>query len=129
MKPLRLQVLLIRLAIVRLAPTEPLPTAALTGSFFSITRTPDELSLVVPVEDLLAEWQAELVWRALKVVGPLDFALTGILAGLTRPLAKAGISIFALSTFETDYLLVKEEYLASAVDVLTRQGYILEVMT
>jgi hypothetical protein len=126
---LRLRVRPERLALVRLAPIEPLPTGLFAAPFFSITRTPDEFSLVVPVENLLAEWQSEIGWRALQVVGPLDFALTGILAGLAQPLAEAKISIFALSTFETDYLLVKEAYLPAAVDVLTGQGYVIEGTT
>ncbi len=62
-------------------------------------------------------------WRGLKVAGPLDFALTGVLASLAGPLAEAGVSIFAISTYDTDYLFVREEQLGAAIDALRRAGF------
>ena len=93
------------------------------GELFAITRTPDELSIVCSQANVPPNTFSEPDWRALKVSGPLDFSLTGILASLASPLAQAGISIFALSTFDTDYLLVKSGALDRAVEVLRRAGH------
>ena len=73
--------------------------------------------------DVPANVKVEPKWRCLKVKGPLDFALTGILASLANPLARAGISIFAVSTFDTDYLLVKEGDLERAAEALSIAGH------
>ena len=108
-------------AICRLAPATPIPKWALDS--FSITRTRDELSIVCAQRDVPAGIRCERDWRALKVDGTLDFALTGILASLAAPLADAGISIFAISTYDTDYLLVKETNLPRAVQVLFAAGH------
>ncbi|HJW09734.1 MAG TPA: ACT domain-containing protein [Holophagaceae bacterium] len=110
-------------AICRLDPNAAPPAWGMEGPFWSVTRTPDELSVVCEVERVPSHISAEGPWRALKVAGPLDFALTGILASLAHPLAKAGISIFALSTFDTDYLLVKADHLAAAVEALRDAGH------
>jgi len=111
------------LAVCRLAPEVPLPAWALHGSFCSITRTPDELSIVCVQDDVPLEVRNERDWRCLVVAGPLDFALTGILAAIAAPLAQAGISIFAVSTFDTDYVLVKEHQLAAAIQALSEAGH------
>jgi hypothetical protein len=92
------------------------------GALVSLTRTEQELSVVCREAAVPAEVQSERGWRALEVVGPLDFALTGILAALAGPLAAAGISIFALSTYDTDYVLVKATTLARAIAVLQAAG-------
>ena len=94
-----------------------------TGAISSITRTADELSVVCAEAAVPDGMQAERGWRALCVDGPLDFALTGILAGLATALAEAGVSIFAVSTFDTDWLLVKEDQRAEAVRALTEAGH------
>lgn len=112
-----------RLAICRLEAGAPLPAWATRGDLWSITRTPDELSLVVPEAEAPAEVRAERGWRALAVEGPLDMALTGVLAGLAGPLAEAGIPLFAISTFDTDILLVRERHLPQAVAALERAGH------
>lgn len=115
---LTLSVLPSTLAVCRLDPGAPGPPWAEGEGFCSITRTGDEIS-VVCAEDRVPEGvRAERGWRALVVEGPLDFAMTGVLASLANPLAEAGISIFAVSTYETDYVLVKSDDLAEAVDVL-----------
>lgn len=117
------------LSICRLPTGSPIPSWATSGAFYSITCTVDELSIVCesrlvpsPVESELTP-QVEPGWRGLKVLGPLDFSLTGILAGLAHVLAEAGISLFALSTFDTDYLLVREGDLESSLRVLRCAGY------
>lgn len=114
-----LSVLPSRLAIFQSA--RLLPPA---GAFFCCTRTATEQSYVM--EEHLAPADAAPVnpaWRALMVHGPLDFSLTGVLASLAGPLAEARISIFALSTFDTDYVLVKEDALPAAVAALRAAGH------
>ena len=123
MKTLTLSVLPYHLAVCRLDPAAALPAWVLELPFWSVTRTADELSLVLPEENVLPDWKNEKGWRSLMVRGPLDFSLVGILAALAAALAAAGIPIFALSTFDTDYLLVKEQDLVHAVEVLTASGY------
>jgi hypothetical protein len=117
---LTLTLLLEKLSVCRLGNNEPVPQWAIKGNFFSITKTSDELSVVCPSDQVPAEIKAEAGWRAFKVLGPLDFALTGILASLAAPLAEAKISIFAISTFDTDYILVKEKDLNRASEVLSK---------
>ena len=112
------------LSICRLDPSTMIPDWVTGGTFFSISRTPDELSIVCLQDQVPDGIHADQGWRGLRVQGPLDFALTGILASLATPLAQAGISIFALSTFDTDYVLVKAVDLDHAVQVLRRQGHI-----
>ena len=109
-----------RFAICRLEPDAPFPQWAMQSAFCSLTRTPDELSLVVPHECVPEGIRSERDWRAIQVQGPLDFALTGILASLCAPLAEAGVSVFALSTFDTDYILVRETQWESALTTLHR---------
>lgn len=111
------------LAVCRLAPQAPVPDWAQRGSLWALVRTGEELSVVCSQEHVPAEIQAQAGWRALKVAGPLDFALVGVLAGLTRPLAEAGVSVFAISTFDTDYLLVKDDRLEHAVQALLAAGF------
>src|SRR5512143_3603775 len=96
------------LAICRLGPAEDVPEWAMIGEFVSITHTGDELSIVCAEEYVPADVKADQGWRAIKVEGTLDLALTGVLASLANPLAAAQISLFAVSTFDTDYLLIKE---------------------
>jgi hypothetical protein len=95
--------------------------------FFSVTKTEDELSVVceqasIPLP-VPSELKCEKDWRMLKVEGPLDFSLTGILSSLAGPLAAAKISIFAISTFDTDYILVKSENLSRACETLRHSGF------
>ena len=111
------------LAVCRLDKAAQFPGWALAGGFFSVTRTSDELSVVCS-QNLVPEGvKCEREWRGLKVLGPLDFVLTGILSSLATPLAQAGISIFAISTFDTDYLLVRDRDLFETVSVLTNAGF------
>ncbi len=107
-----------RLAVCRLDVSSIIPEWGLRGTFFSITRTEEELSIVCSEEYAPSEIKTEKGWRYFKVEGPLAFELTGILSSLTQPLAEAKVSIFAISTFDTDYMLVKEENLQRALEVL-----------
>jgi hypothetical protein len=116
-----------RFAVCRLPAGDAVPAwwGALwaRGSFSSVTRAPGELSIVC-AEGLAPEGtKCEGGWRIFQVAGPLDFSLTGILAAIATPLAHAGVSIFAVSTFDTDYILVKQENLAKAVDALRAAGH------
>jgi hypothetical protein len=112
-----------RFAICRLSADEPIPTFLSHSPFFSITQTSDELSVVLSEEIVPADWKAETGWRCLKVIGPLDFDLTGSLASLAMPLCAADISIFVISTYDTDYLLVREENLKKATQILLKSGH------
>lgn len=111
------------LAIARLEAAAPWPAWALDSPFAALTRTDEELSLVVLAGRVPAGVRCEGPWRALQVMGPLDFALVGILAELTGILARARISLFALSTFDTDYLLVKEDRFEAACGALRAAGH------
>jgi uncharacterized protein len=110
-------------AIVRLEPDADVPVWARNGHFWSITRSDSELSLVCPQDDVPTDASAERGWCALEVAGPLDFSLTGVVSSLVVPLAEEEIPIFLISTFETDYLLVREPDLHRAVEALTAAGH------
>ena len=112
-----------RLAVCRMAGDADIPAWAFTPGFFSITRTPDELSIVTGEDTPPAGILHEPGWRCLKLEGQFDFALTGILASLATPLADAGVGIFAISTYNTDYILVKQADLAQAVAALQASGH------
>jgi GNAT superfamily N-acetyltransferase len=111
-------------AVCRLDADTPLPGWAPGGPFVSLTRTADELSVVCRQEAVPPGVRSEPGWRCLRVAGTLDFALVGVFASLVGPLADAGISAFAVSTFDTDYLLVKGECLVKAAEVLRRRGHL-----
>ena len=123
MKKPKLTLLLERFTLHRLATDAPIPEVVLGSPFFSVTRTPDELSIVVPEGMVLSGTRQEPGWSCIKVLGPLDFGLTGILAGISKVLAAEGVSIFAISTFDTDYFLVKQEALDRARRALETAGY------
>lgn len=122
---LTLSVLPETLAICRLEREAGVPMWA-TGSFVSITCTSDELSIVCRERDVPSGVKADRGWRALKIEGPLDLALTGVLASIAVPLAEARINIFAISTFDTDYVLVKVDRVTEAIGVLRNAGHVVE---
>ena len=125
-RPLNLILLPDTFAICRLAPDAAIPTWATAGSFFSVTRTLDELS-VVCLQSLVPEKvRCESGWRCLRVAGAMDFSQVGVLASLVGPLADAGISIFAISTFDTDYLLVKQADFEEVTAVLRQAGHTIQ---
>jgi hypothetical protein len=108
------------LAVCRLPAGAELPAWAVSGGLLSVSWTHDETSIVCSQAAVPLEVQADVGWRALKVAGPLDFSLTGILLSIAQPLAEAGIGIFAVSTYDTDYVLVKETSLGAAETALTK---------
>ena len=110
------------LAVVRLPGNAVVPDWATRGIFCSITRTPHELSIVTSFADVPATEQREGPWTAFMVHGPLDFALTGILSKISGALANAGVSIFAISTFDTDYVLVPSADAERARSALAASG-------
>jgi uncharacterized protein len=109
--------------IVRLAPDAPVPPWAAKGTFFSITHTADELSIVCAAQCVPANLRSQINWRVFKVHGPFALPETGVLSALAAPLAKAEISLFVISTFDTDYLLVNAEQLDRAVTALEGAGH------
>jgi hypothetical protein len=114
------------LAVVRLPPDAHVPPWAFTaapGALWSMTRTDDEVSLVRAAEAVPSDARAERGWRSLRIAGTIDFGLTGVLASVLGPLGEAAISIFAVSTYDTDYILVREHALESAIDVLRAAGH------
>ena len=110
-------------AVCCLPPDASIPSWAAGGDFHTITRTPFELSIVCAERFVPPDVQHEAPWRCLEVQGPLDFALTGILSSLAAPLAAAGIPIFALSTYRTDYLLIPAAHLFAALQTLRSHGH------
>jgi uncharacterized protein len=116
-------------AVTRLAPDAPVPSGLLdlTDVLVSVTRTPAELSIIAPASFAVDGDTVEKGWRLLTVRGPLEFTLTGIMAALAGELAAAGVSLFALSTYDTDHLLVKQKDLGRAVLALRAAGHELVV--
>jgi hypothetical protein len=109
--------------IHRFPANHKIPKQVYESHFYSISKTKDELSIICISSKRLNSEKFETDWSCIQVLGPLDFSLTGILADISAVLAKAGISIFALSTFDTDYILVKSEKLPLANEVLLEAGY------
>jgi hypothetical protein len=111
-------------AICRLAPTDPLPHWATGAAAWSVTRTPDELSIVCPESCVPSGVTCERGWRGWRLAGTFDLTeVTGVLASLVGPLAEARVSVFAVSTYDTDYLWVKSENYERAGDVFTESGH------
>ena len=118
---MELEVLNMDLTVCTLASAEDLGPAK---DFFFLARTDREISLVCRTEDVPeGTLEREDGWRGFRIRGILDFSLIGILARISALLAEAGISIFALSTYQTDYILVREGDFERALDLLSSQGY------
>jgi hypothetical protein len=122
-KTLTLTLLPDRLAVCRLDPGSAIPDWGARGAFFSLTRTTDELSIVCREEDAPSEVRSEKGWRAFKIEGPLDFNEIGVLASVAQPLTQASVSLFVISTFDTDTILVKESQLQTAIMAFSRAGH------
>lgn len=120
---LRLSVLDGRMGVCRLAPDSPIPAWATSGGLSSITRTTDELSVACPEASVPGDVRCEKGWRVLKLEGPFEFSEVGVLSSVATSLAGAGVSIFAVSTYDTDYVLVKGEKLDRAVTALREAGH------
>ena len=112
-------------AIVRLAPEADVPEWATKGEFTSISRTADELSIVCPLENLPRDIVSQHRWICLKLEGPFPFSQTGVLLSLIEPLSSHGIPIFAISTYDTDYVLIQEEFAGLALNTLQEAGHAL----
>jgi len=123
--PLTLQILEGQFTIHRLPASSEIPSQVWTSDFLTVSRTDDEVSIVCRADiPLLAEKSVD-GWSCFQVLGPLDFSLTGVLAGLAACLAEAGVSIFAISTYDTDYVLVKSDRLETAKGALESAGYLI----
>ncbi len=120
---LKLSVLEGRLAVCRLDPGAEIPDWAIRDPFFSITRTVDELSVICPEQHVPPGVACEQGWRALKLEGPLDFESIGTLNAVAEPLADAEISILAIATYDTDYVLIKESELGRALAALSKREH------
>jgi hypothetical protein len=110
-------------AIVRLAPDAAVPEWAAKGEFTSISRTADELSIVCPADSLPQDVDTQHHWICLKLEGPFPFSQTGVLLSFIEPLSSNGIPIFAIATFDTDYVLIQEEWAGAALAELQRAGH------
>ncbi|GIW34385.1 ACT domain-containing protein [Meiothermus sp.] len=116
-----------RYAVCQLMAAASVPAWATGQGFVSISRSDEELTVVCHQSRVPPEVKAERDWRCLRLAGPFDFALTGILASVLYPLAEAGVGIFAVSTFNTDYVLLKHHQLKRAVAALEQAGHVVHV--
>lgn len=112
-----------RYGICRLGPDEPLPAWGLQGEFFSVTRTTEELSIVCAEAQIPATVLCESGWRLFKIDAVMDFSLVGIVAGISAAIAGANVGIFVLSTYNTDYILVRQPDFSAAAAALRTAGY------
>jgi len=110
-------------AIVRLAPDASLPEWATKGEFTSVTRSTEELSVVCRADNLPADVHSQHHWTCYKLEGPFAFSLTGVLLSFIAPLSRNGVPIFAISTYDTDYVLVQEEYAGITQQALAEAGH------
>src|SRR5215472_13455960 len=110
-------------AIVRLAPQAVVPQWSIRGEFTSISRTADELSIVCPAKNLPRDVDSPHDWICLKLEGPFPFSTTGVLLSFIEPLSSKGIPIFAISTYDTDYVLIQEEFMGAALSILDEAGH------
>ena len=123
-KPLRFRLLAERFAITRLDPKTDVPEWALRpATLASITRTPEELSVVCPGSHVPPEVKSDAGWLCLKLEGPFPFSMTGVLASFINPLSSNRIPIFAIATFDTDYVLIKQEFWHAARGALESAGH------
>ena len=123
MEKLKIRLLKGTYAVCQIKDTENILNCFDEKDFFSITKTEDEISVVMLQDKISSDVKVEKDWRILKVEGTLEFSLIGILAKISGILAKNSISIFVISTFNTDYILVKEEKVEKAILVLSEEAY------
>ncbi len=110
-------------AVMRLSADARIPDWATKGDFTSITRTGDELSIVCPSDNLPPDVPSPQRWICLKLEGPFPFSQTGVLLSFIEPLSRNDIPIFAISTYDTDYVLIQEEFAGIAIDSLQHAGH------
>ncbi|MCP4020652.1 MAG: ACT domain-containing protein [Desulfobacteraceae bacterium] len=123
MEPLKLKLLQENLTIHRFDPDDEIPKKVYEARFYNVVKTREEISIVCTSDLKLNSWNQEKDWSMIKVMGPLDFSLTGILSGIAGVLAEAKIGIFVISTFDTDYFLVKSQDTHLAMAALQKAGY------
>ncbi len=111
-------------AIHRLSQNAQIPAEVFSANIFFIAKTFDEVSIVLPQNIDIVSDKVELDWQALEVIGPLDFTMTSVLSSISSVLANEKISIFAISTFDTDYILVKKAFISTAIDALRTNQYL-----
>jgi uncharacterized protein len=109
--------------ICRLAAADPIPQWTTEGIFTSVTRTADELSIVCPAKNVPQQYKSEIAWTCLKIEGPFAFSQVGILQAFIKPLVDSSIPIFAISTFDTDYVLIQKPAADKAIQVLQGAGH------
>lgn len=126
MRKLNLSLLPHKYAVCHFHPDKHIPYWALLGDFVSLTRTPNELSICCQQNNVPDEIEAERGWRCVQVQGAFDFSAAGVHVSLAVPLAEADISVLAIATYATDYLLIKEENVERALRVLEQAGHIIE---
>jgi len=124
MSQLTLRLINEHFAIHSLPQNAIIPAEVFTAHIFFIAKTFEEVSIVLPQHIAITSDDVELGWQALEVIGPLDFTMTGILSNISTALANEKISIFAISTFDTDYILVKDEFINQAIQVLRLNQYL-----
>ena len=122
-KILTMKLLKEKLGVCRLEKGESIPQWAQNSEFYSISKTEDELSIVCDQKSIPSDVKCENDWRVLKIEGPLDFSLIGILSSISTILAEKAISIFAVSTYDTDYILVKDNEIDNAILALENERY------
>ena len=123
MKKLSLSLLPHTYAVCQFHPDNHIPYWALMGDFVSLTRTNEELSIICQQSNVPGDVDAERGWCCIQVQGAFDFSVVGVHASLAIPLAEANISVLSVATYATDYLLVKEEYVEQALQVLEQAGH------
>jgi hypothetical protein len=126
MKKLSLSLMPHMYAVCQFHPDKHIPYWALLGDFVSLTRTHEELSIVCQQDNVPDEIKAERGWRCVQVQGAFDFSVAGVNASLAIPLAEADISVLAIATYATDYLLIKEENVERVIQVLEQAGHSIE---
>jgi hypothetical protein len=114
------------MAICRFDPAATVPKWVDEPGFYSVTRTPEELSVVCSAERVPPGAESETGWRCLQLLGSFNFSEVGIISSLTQPLAASGVSVFVISSFTTDYLMIKEKDLSKAIGALTARGHLVK---
>lgn len=123
---LKLKVLKGEFTIHRFPAKSKIPSSVYESDFFTVSKTDDEVSIVCDSSITLQSEKSETGWSCFKVLGPLDFSLTGILAEIASSLAESNISIFAISTYDTDYILVDSKKVELAKGSLVASGYLIK---
>lgn len=127
MPSLIIELLVGPLSVCRLDASAPIPAWGSAAAFFTVTRTADELSIICATDRVPDGVTVSGGWRALKIVGPFNFAEVGILLRVAAPLAAAGVSILPVATYDTDYVLVRASQLAAAIAALRSDGHELRI--